>query len=110
MAEVIHQSVQKAKKRYYDDGWEFFSNWLSDGCSCDFQKMRLDRKGYEWIKWRPSFSDYRTIIKIRNEGHLIQPGMLYRRQFNRDGGDTWTYRTREELYQLMAKYRLFEDN
>ena len=113
---VIHQSVQIARKDYWNDGRDDFNDWVSDGMFIGYEKKKLENKygGYSWIDdhskpKKVAFSDLRIIVQMRRENYAIKKGTLYRRQFNSYDGDVYTWRTREDMYQLMCKYDLFPE-
>lgn len=105
MIEVIRESVQKAKKEYRDDGWEFIQEWLGEGCPV-YKDSNYRERGHL------TFAEARYLVQIRNRTilpHKILPGQLYRSQFNKYDGDTYTYRTKEEFFQLCSKYDLWPE-
>lgn len=88
MIQVIHSKTYRARKRYRCNAyWEVMEGgegWLSDEEQCQVDMMRL-KKGY------------------------IEVGDLYVRQFNTDGGDTWTYRASVDMHNICIKHDLFDN-
>jgi hypothetical protein len=94
MISTIHHSVQVARRDYH-----------CDGCECLF-----DGRDYK-INTHTKFtiSEMRAIIKTKNNNFMIKKGEKYIRQFNTDGGDTWTYRSIPEIHEICIKYNIFLD-
>jgi len=85
---VIGQTTQKAKKSHFDDGSQYFNDdiiGITDEELKDIQKSKDN-------KWR------------------IQPGEKYIRQAVVDGGDFWIFKCRVEIFNIISKYSLFEDD
>lgn len=104
MIEVIRSTVQKARKEYYDDGWDTIQDWIGDGCPV-YIGQRMERGHL-------LFSEARFLVKVRQRlitGHKILNGQIYRSQFNKYDGTTYYWRTKEEFYKLMCKYDLFPE-
>lgn len=98
MITVIHRETVKARKEYYDDGWEFVKEWLDDHGSLGPKKL--------------TFAELRTLGKYRMEelkGSKILKGQFYERQFNSYDGQTYTWRMKKDLYDIACKYDLFPD-
>lgn len=96
--EAIHHSVQKARKAYFDDGWEDINEWALGGFWTG-NKKEIDEE------------DKRQAIEYLNREypHRIMQGELYQRQFNKIDGDAGVWRTKQVFYDLMCKYNLFPD-
>ncbi len=91
MITTIHESTPVARKNYSCNACEFIFN-------DDY------RNGY-------TFSEYRSIIKARNNNYRILKGEKYIRQWNADeiSGDTWTYRAIPEIHQICIKHELYDN-
>lgn len=100
--DLIHHSVQKAKKEYHDDLYHDVVEWRKSGCWVG--KTCLDKSHL-------TFSEYRTVLTYlaRPKPQIIKKGESYVRQFSADGGDTWTFRCNEEIFKIYSKYKLFND-
>ncbi|SDZ91235.1 hypothetical protein SAMN05443667_101264 [Flavobacterium gillisiae] len=96
----IHNSVQKARKRHHDDGYEkFLKDWIEGGFYLP--------KGQ-----KVSFAHYRqiaTYLKKENP-YIIEKGEEYIRQFNTDGSDSWTFSMNKKMYDIANYYYLFDIN
>jgi hypothetical protein len=106
MVEVINNCVRKARKEYYDDGWDIIQEWIRNGCYIEPQR------GIKPVK-RITFSEGRFLIKVRRGeivGHKILPNQLYQYQFNKMDGDAYYWRTKKEFYELICKYELWPDD
>ncbi len=91
---VIHSiKVKKARRNYYCN-------------ACLFMQENLSEIGTGKL----TFAERREIVKARNEKYLILKGQPYQRQFNTDGGDTWTFRCREAINEICLKYELYPEN
>jgi hypothetical protein len=104
MIEIIRSTVQKAKKEYYDDGWDIIQEWVSEGCPV--------YKGRNYERGHLTMPEARFLVQVRNrtiKPHKILPGQVYRSQFNKYEGDTYTFRTKEEFFKLCSKYDLWPD-
>lgn len=100
---IIHHQVTTARKQYADDGWEFIDEWISGGCCV--RRHCLDTR-------RITFSEGRILVSYRNgqkNGGVIEKGDRYVRQFNNYDGDVYTWRMKEELYNIACKYDLFPE-
>lgn len=96
MIDIISHTIQVAKKEYFDDGWELVSEW----------------NGYVPPKAKITFADKRLLVKWRNNYKAmgrIYPGQSYVRQFNKMDGDTYTWRTKKEVYDFCSKFSLFDE-
>ena len=103
MLEIISNTTQKAKKEYYDDGWDEIWGWISGGCHT------YDRRNK---KIPIPFSELRMAVKFRNDrkaGAKINIGDEYVRQFNKYDGDAYTWRTKKVFYEWFVKYDLFPE-
>lgn len=89
MVEIIHESRPIARKAY----------WCN---ACEFIQENGDYTGF-------AMSDLRLIVKARRAGWKIQPGQRYIRQFNRDSGETWTFRAIPEMHEICRKYDLYPE-
>ena len=105
MIDVISNTTQKAKKEYYDDAWDFIQEWISGGCWVHGERNNSPRKHI-------TFTEGRFLAKVRRgeiKGSKILVGQEYVRQFNKYEGDTYTWRTKKEFYDLASKYDLFPE-
>lgn len=106
MVEVIRNTVQKAKKEYYDDGWDIIQEWVGEGCPIYLGESWNSPRGHL------TFSEGRFLVQVRNRTippHKILPGQTYRSQFNKMDGVVYNWRTKEDFYQLICKYKLWPD-
>jgi hypothetical protein len=100
MVEVIKSSKHKAKKEYDDDGWEYIQQWVDEGCPIQFHTGHL------------TFAEARYLVQVRNRSvptNKILPGQSYISQFNKMDGYTYTFRTKEQFYDLCRKYSLWPE-
>lgn len=86
MIQVIHSKTLRARKVYQCNAY-----WDARECNClsDEEQCQVD-------------------IMSLKEGK-IQKGDLYVRQFNTDGGQTWTYRASVEMHNICIKHQLFDN-
>jgi len=99
--EVISSKIVTARKEYYDDAWEFISDFIHDGCDTSLYPDKP-----------LSFSEKRALVYYRNnrrEGARIMPGQLYKRQFNKYEGEAYTFRTKQLFFELCCRYELFPE-
>ncbi len=89
MITVIHESTPVARKTYHCNACEFVREAIGDA---DF-----------------TISDLRKIVKVKRQGWKIQPGQRYIKQFNRDSGETWTFRAIPEMHELCREYDLYPE-
>lgn len=89
MITIIRESTPVARKPYHCD-------------ACDFINEALGAVTFE-------ISDLRKIVKARRSDWQIQPGQQYIRQFNTDGGITWTFRAIPEMHEICLKYNLYPE-
>lgn len=90
---VIHDSTQRARKTYPDDGW-----WEVYEIEDDILQKELTHEQYlEFLR-----------LKDNNPSKIL-PGQEYMRQFNTDGGDVWVWRTKKLFYDIIIKLDLFND-
>lgn len=104
MIEVISDGVFKAKKEYRDDAWEFIQEWIDSGCPV------YNDNSYK--RGHITFAEGRFLVQVRNHTitpHRIKPGQMYRRQFNKMDGDTYTFRAKVEFFDLCSKYELWPE-
>lgn len=94
---VIHSETLKARKAYYDDGWDMIQEF--EGPMMKDPKLTFAEKRMlvKYKRWKGTFSA------------KILPGQLYVRQFNNMDGDTYVWRTKKEFFDLANKYDLFPD-
>lgn len=88
MIEIIHESIQKARKNYSCNACDFL---FED----DLPKL--------------TFSEYRSVVKAKQNKQRILKGQEYIRQFNGNGGDTWVYRAIPEIHKICLKYGYYEE-
>lgn len=68
----------------------------------------------EWINrdlsnCQMTFSEAKEYVKAMRNGFKIKKGELYVKQFNKDGGDTWTYKAIPAMHAIAIKYDVFDD-
>ena len=88
--EIIHESRSKARKNYYCDACNFL--FESDPCELGL-----------------TFTEAREVVKARQKRYKILKGEIYVRQFNKDGGDTWTFRAIPAIDKICQKYDLYRE-
>lgn len=101
MIQAIHRQTVKARKEYYDDGWEFIDEWIRDGCCVgSFSRPR-----------KITFAEGRILVSHRRrlQPQKIFKGDIYERQFNEYDGDTFTFRMNKALFEIACKYDLFPE-
>ena len=86
---IIHQSTQKANK-----------NYICDACNFLFSYSNYD--GF-------TFTEKRAVVKARTNRQKILKGEMYIRQFNTDGGNTWTFRAIPEIHKICINHELYWD-
>lgn len=89
--QIIHESTPKARKDYTCDACIFLQDNLTD------------------TMYHLTFSEKREVVKARRAGWKILKGETYMRQFNRDGGDTWTFRGRPAIHAICLEYELYPE-
>lgn len=85
---VIHSSTQKAKKEY----------------ECGLAEHVGE---VEFPRGKMKFGEIRSLVIYHRNKRRIKPGDLYVRQFNEYEGDTYTWRGKKDIYDLLCKYDLF---
>lgn len=90
MITVIHQSTPKARKEYNCDACEFIFG---------FGNIR---------DYKFTFSEWRSIIKARDNNQKIKKGDKYIRQFNKYGNETYTFRAIPEMHAICIKYEYYD--
>lgn len=95
--QIIHKSVTKARKEYYDDGWDYIQEWEGD--------LPPNKK--------LTFTEKKMIVTYKRKkgiyGHKILKGETYIRQFNTYDGTPYVWRTKKVFYDFICKYDLFPD-
>jgi len=67
----------------------------------------------EWItneditEIKLTFSEYRDIIKAKNNGYKIKQGQRYIYQLNAKDGEIWTFRAIPEIHEICIKYEIY---
>lgn len=89
MVDVIYESKPIARKDYHCDACHFMLETLCD------------------IIGDMKFSEKREVVKAKRNNWKIKKGDLYVRQFNKGGGDTWTYLAIPAISEICFKYDLF---
>lgn len=91
MITVIHQYKYKARKNYNCDA----CNNLFESDICDLGL---------------TFTEYRSVVKAKQNNSRILKGETYLRQFNRDdSNNTWVFRAIPEIHEICIKYKLYEE-
>lgn len=54
-----------------------------------------------------TFTEKRHIVYARKNNFNIKTGERYLRQFNKDGGDTWSFEAIPSLHKICLKYNLY---
>lgn len=88
--EIIHESRPKARKDYRCDACTFL--FEIDPCELGL-----------------TFSEKREVVKARQKRYKILKGEIYVRQFNKDGGDTWTFRAIPAIHDICIKHDLYAE-
>ena len=88
---LIHQTTPVARKTHYCNACEFVFNGDIN-------------RGF-------TFSEYRAIIKARNNGYRILKGEKYIRQFIGDSisGEVWSFKAIPDIHAICLKYDFYED-
>ncbi len=86
-AEVLHQSITKARKQY----------------DCDLAWFIYD---IEFSHCKMSFSELRILAEYKINNKKIMKGDIYIRQFNKKDGDVFTFRAKKDVWDLLNKYDL----
>lgn len=90
---IIHESKPIARK-----------NYSCDACIFLFDLNIPKELGL-------SFSEYRAVVKAKQNGYKILKGERYIRQFNTDNcGNTWTFRGIPEITKICHKHNLFDED
>jgi len=87
MAITLGQTEQKAKKTHFDDGSQYFDCEISGLLEEEMKEIQHSKDN----KWH------------------IQIGELYVRQVIVDGSDFWVFKTRKAIFDILSKYRIFEE-
>lgn len=97
--EVIHNSIQKARKKYGDDAYEFISETV---------------RGYNGFdKGVYSFAELRMLVAVkqgRESARYIMPGDTYVRQRNKMDGTVFTFRAKKLYHDICCKYDLYPED
>lgn len=88
-ARNISTAIFKARKDYHDDSYEWLEPFLHE---------RLYGS-----RWQLSFSDWRTIAKLKANGWKIKKGQVYERQYNVQDGETYTFKSLPEIVKICQK-------
>ena len=94
MVESISKSIHKARKEYYDDGWDWLDIFISE-------------RNYDGLKI--PFNLLRTLAEAKNNHSWacrISPGQTYECQFNKQEGEVFYFRTKIEFLPFF-KYGVF---
>lgn len=59
------------------------------------------------IDFKLTFSEWRQVAMMRENGGRIFKGDSYYWQFNTDGSDTWMFRANKAMHDLCVKYDLY---
>ena len=86
--EIIHESRPIARKNYHCDACNFLFEF--DPCELGL-----------------TFAEKREVVKARQKRYKILKGERYIRQFNKDGGDAWTFRAIPAIDKICQKYDLY---
>lgn len=100
MAQVIHNSTQKARKKYDDDAYEFIRELVDDISHWGLRKKFL-------------FAELRLMVTIkqrRPEARYIIPGDSYVRQRNKMDGYIFTFKAKEAFHDFCCKYDLYPED
>lgn len=92
-AKCISSIFRKARKDYRDDSAEFIIDCLAD----------IRRGGCL------SFSELRSVARLKANNWKILKGQLYERQFNEMDGNIYTFRTLPDILKLCLKHKLYPD-
>jgi len=61
-------------------------------------------------EFKMTFSEWRSVIKAKQNGFKILKGQTYLRQFNRDSGNNaWTFRAIPEINKICLKFDLYSE-
>lgn len=87
MAIVISQTQQRAKKEHSDDGDQYFDDEIIG----------------------ITLEELQQIQHSKNNGWRIKPGEIYIRQAVVECSDFYVFKCRKEIFDIISKYRLFEE-
>lgn len=88
--EIIHESQPVARKDYHCNACDFL--FEIDPCELGL-----------------AFSEKREVVKARQKGYKILKGEKYIRQFNKDGGNTWTFRAIPAIHDICVSHNLYAE-
>lgn len=91
MVENISERVQTARKDYHDDSAEFIQEAL------------------DWLAFHALPNELAAIHELKENNWMIKKGQIYLKQWNKQDGETFTYRTLPSMSKICQKYNLWED-
>jgi hypothetical protein len=89
--EIIHESRPIARKNYTCNACDFLFE-LDDPCELGL-----------------TFIEKREVVRARQKGYKILKSERYVRQFNKDGGNTWTFRAIPTIHDICVKHDLYAE-
>ena len=89
MSDLISESKPKANKDHYCDA----SDWLNNN-------------GIGQVSF--TFSEYRQIVKAKNNKWRIKKGDVYIRQCSKDGSELYTFKAIPSIHQICIDHDLYE--
>ena len=89
MAYLINEITPIARKDYYC----MACDWINNGI------------GFNGIGF--SFSEYREIVKAKQNGFKIKKGEKYIRQFLNDGGGCYEFIAKQSIHDICVKHDLY---
>lgn len=92
-ARNISTSLQKARKDYHDDSTEYIKDSLLDYVNPDLSML--------------TFSEKRSIAKLKANEWKIKKGQMYERQFNIQEGQAYTFKSLPEIVKICQKLHLY---
>lgn len=96
MPHLIEHKVVRARKDHH-----------CDGCS-----QLLDFGSTDQIieEYKLTDTEIISLLGAKKEGFRILKGQTYISQFCRDDGYVYTWKSRPEIYNILVKYKIFEDD
>jgi hypothetical protein len=104
MTQLITAQARKARKPHRDDSADYIieaMDWIRTGA---LWGGRVGEKRYL------TFSELRTIAQLKANNWMIQPGQVYTKQWNKQDGRTFTFKSLPIILKICIKYGLYGDD
>lgn len=105
MVQLIAAQARKARKDRHDDSAEFIIEAME---YIRIGKFPGRHVGAPWQKM--SFSELRSIARLKANNWRIVKGQLYIKQFNKQQGQYYTFYTLPDILRICVKYKLYGDD